>query len=225
MFRWFIVCFLVLFTQPVAAGRQSCRLNYLAFDTEHLQCLKNNIAVKSIAVNLKEIAATKRTCPKCVEAFPGASSFSHLLVRGYLALAMEQNGFGGYTISVVFQNDPHIFRLWLYPIESETFQIRNMSVDKFSKKDTKLTGQYAKESKYAKYWFPPVDFSPRKIPAKTQKNMGKASMPINQGATSTRARASTADVMPFRQLQAVEIYSGLLPVQYSPIPSLARVHR
>jgi len=172
MLRRLILCFLILFAQHSAAGAQSCRLNYLAFDTEHQECLKNNIAVKSIATNLKEIASTKRTCPKCVEAFPDASSFSHLLGRGYLALAMEQNGFGGYTISVVFRNDPRVFRLWLYPIESETFQIRNMSIDKFSKKDTLLTGQYAKESKYAKYWFPPAGPQPKKLQQRTQKHIG-----------------------------------------------------
>jgi len=135
---------------PAYGTSRQCRLNYFAFDAAHQSCLVRTPEVRSIRRILQKVSEAK--CSKCREAFPDEKKYSGLIERPYLALRMEHNDFGGNTVSVIFKDDPRIFRLWLYPIELDEYQIRAMLPEQLSEQATMQMLKYAKEQKYAKYW-------------------------------------------------------------------------
>ena len=126
--------------------------DYFAFDKEHLACLKQHIAVKSIEKNLNKLKLLKKTCPDCNDPFPDASDFLRLADKNYLALSIKKQPFGGYNVFVLFKNEPQAYRLWLYPIDDGEFQLREIKIREFSKKVTRQMLVYAKERQYSKYW-------------------------------------------------------------------------
>jgi hypothetical protein len=127
-------------------------MDYIAFDTKHLACLSKNPMVSSIEKVFNEISTTKKNCPQCQYLFLGSSYFSNLYNRNYLALGIKKNDFGGYNVFVLFENEPSLFQLWLYPTDNEIYQLREIEVEDLSKHETNKMIQYSKESKYSKYW-------------------------------------------------------------------------
>lgn len=65
---------------------------------------------------------------------------------------MQKNAFGGYSVFVLFENEPSLFQLWLYPTDNEIYQLREIEVENLSKREISKMLQYSRESKYLKYW-------------------------------------------------------------------------
>lgn len=132
---------------------QQCKFNYLAFDEEHLGCLRNQKVVESIEGNLRSISRLKNTCPTYREPFPNAFKFAHLLNgKSYLSLSIDRHPLGGYIINTLFDKEPHGFTLWLYPIENQEFQLREVEPLRMPTKANRQMLAFAKESRYAQYW-------------------------------------------------------------------------
>lgn len=133
-------------------AHRECQFDYFAFDTEHQACLKQHPAVISIEDNLNRLKSLKKSCKRCAEPFVGASQHLDLCGKNYLALNIEEHPFGGYYIDALVKGKSHAYRFWVYPIETNEFQLRAISILEFSKKFNRQMLEYAKERKYAKYW-------------------------------------------------------------------------
>lgn len=152
-----VKCFQIFFTGLLVStfsfGEDTqCRFDYFAFDVDNLKCLKHHEAVKSIKKNLRDVKNLKKTCSKCEEPFSDAYKHLRLYGKKYLALNIEEHGFGGYTLYVLFDKESHAHKLWVYPIDKNVFQIRDIQILNIPKKATLEMLGFAKESKYAKYW-------------------------------------------------------------------------
>lgn len=123
-----LLCFvLVSSLSGVSFGENiKCRSCLVDFDEQHLGCLKRHVATKSIG-----------------KIYPS---------RRYIVIGIKEQPFGGFSILVLFENEPYAHQLWLYPIDTEEFQLRNIEIQKFSKKFTRQMLEDAKEPKFAKYW-------------------------------------------------------------------------
>lgn len=118
---------LLFFLVPIVnayGGERICHYNYIAFDDEHLSCLKKSPVINGVKANFMHFETLQKTCPKCADAFPDASKYSHLFKRDYLPLCMGLQGFGGYFVYILFRNDPMVYSLWLYEIDEGVFQLR-----------------------------------------------------------------------------------------------------
>ena len=142
------------FTQAsFAFGKAStCRFHYFAFDVDHLACLQQMAAVKSIGENFQRVDALKRTCQECRDLFPESSNFIGKFHSDYLPIAVDRQEFGGNVVKVIFRNDPLIYRLWLYPVEGDHFQLRSVTSEKIAPLPAKQMLEYANEELFAKFW-------------------------------------------------------------------------
>lgn len=129
-----------------------CLEHPIMLEKKHLECLKNSKVAQSIRINFDSILVRRRTCRECAEAIPREANFSPLYDLDYLMMKAEPNGFGGYWAHIIFKESPtRIYRLWLYPIDENTFQLRDIGTiiptAKIKKTMTTLSG-----TKYSKYW-------------------------------------------------------------------------
>ena len=144
---------LMSFLSCVSFGKNSeCHFRLVDFNKQHLACLKQHIAIKSIGENLSRLRALKENCPDCKDPFPYASIFLDLADGRYLAMGIQEQPFGGFSVLVLFENKPYAHQLWLYPIDTGEFQLRNIEIQKFSKKFTQQMLKDAKDPRFAKYW-------------------------------------------------------------------------
>ena len=144
---------LISFLSCVSFGENSkCHSRLVDFNKKHLACLKQHIATMNIGKNLSQLRALKKNCQDCKDPFPYASNFLDLADRRYLAIGIMEQPFGGFSILVLFENEPYAHQLWLYPIDAWEFQLRDVEIQKFSKKFTQQMLKDAKEPRFAKYW-------------------------------------------------------------------------
>ena len=115
---------LISFLSCVSFGENSeCRFRLVDFNEQHLACLKQHIATRSIGKNLSRLRALKKNCPDCKDPFFHASNFLDLAGRRYLAIGIKEQPFGGFSILVLFESEPYVHQLWLYPIGYERVSI------------------------------------------------------------------------------------------------------
>lgn len=134
------------------AGNRECQFYLVDFNKQHLACLKQHIATKSIGKNLSQLRELKKTCPDCKSPSFQTADFFDLAGKKYLAMGIKEQPLGGFSILVLFENEPHVRQLWLYPIETSKFQLRDVKIIKFSKKFTRQILKDSKDPKYVKYW-------------------------------------------------------------------------
>jgi hypothetical protein len=127
------------------------------FNEQHLGCLSQQIAIRSIGKNLLQLREQKRNCPNCIMLSFQATDFLSLAGKKYLAIGIQEQPFGGLIVLVLFENESHARQLWLYPIEAEEFQLRDVKIVKFAKKFTNQMLKDSKDSKFEKYWQNPFN--------------------------------------------------------------------
>ena len=144
---------LILVPGAFSFGENSeCRFRLVDFNKQHLACLKQHVAIRSIEKNLSRLKALKKDCPDCKDPFFHASNFLDLAGRRYLAIGVMEQPFGGFSVLVLFENEPYAHQLLLYPTDTGEFQLRDVKIQKFSKKFKQKMLKDAKDPRFAKYW-------------------------------------------------------------------------
>ena len=148
------IIFLFFFSGVSAVDRHDirCRHDYIAFDVGHLECLQNSPLVKNVTTIFQQIAMMKKSCPDCKRSLLETSKLTHLLGRNTLALGIKSHDFGGFTVSMLFKNEPFLFDLWLYPTDKDEFHLREIKIHKLSKKSTQQLLNYAQDPQFSKFW-------------------------------------------------------------------------
>lgn len=107
---------------------------------------------QAIRENFDKILGRRKTCRECAETIPRETNFSPLYKLDYFLVRAEPNDFGGYWAHIIFKESPtRIYRLWLYPIDKNIFQLRNIETIvpnvEIKKTMAKLSG-----SEYSQFW-------------------------------------------------------------------------
>ncbi|MBN1115444.1 MAG: hypothetical protein JXA66_08890 [Oligoflexia bacterium] len=144
----FLIFFFV-YSEPAIPSNQECKFNEIEFSENHFMCLKSHVATKSIRKNLVEYKSLRKECPECREPFMNANKYSYLYDQNYMSLAISVQGFGGYYLYVIFNNDSHVYQLWLYPIDDGNYQLREISREM---ERSKISGKLNELNKFTDYW-------------------------------------------------------------------------
>ncbi len=111
--------------------------------------------MQSLDNGLRELRLSEASCSKnreCRRPFPGAGEFELKDDQDFLVLGIEDNSFGGSSLTVILRKDPHIYRVWVYAVETGTFVIRGIQQQTLSKDASAKLLKYSGDPAYAKYW-------------------------------------------------------------------------
>lgn len=149
LFKFIFLSF--AFSISIYAKHKPCPLEQIAFDEKHLACLKQTALIKSIGKNFLTFEERKN-CPACAEPWPAAARYSEVYQRDYLPVGVFLNDMGGYFVAVMFKNDPSLYRLWLYEIDKNDFQLRAFEPIEPTTKEKQKMKEVTQNKLYAKYW-------------------------------------------------------------------------
>lgn len=87
---------------------------------------KNSPEAPAIQQSLDALLQPRRNYPRVTEPFKGASKYTSIFRKPFLLLETEPHDFGGFFALVVFRNYPKAFRLWIYEIDKNEFEVREV---------------------------------------------------------------------------------------------------
>lgn len=94
---------------------------------------------------------TRHTCPECPLGVLDGEKFFDLYAKKFLVIGLSPNSFGGVWAIIAVEGEPRkAFRLWLYDIGDEEYDLRNIEeLPEFLEEE--LTGQL-RSPEYHRYW-------------------------------------------------------------------------
>lgn len=126
-------------------------------EKKYLACLRNSKVAQAIRAGFNKILVRRQKCKKCADSFPGETNFSPLYNLNFLMMKVESNDFGGYWAHIIFKESPtRIYKLWFYPIEETTFQLRDIRTFVPSAETKEIMAKLS-GTKYSQYWITPAD--------------------------------------------------------------------
>ncbi len=137
-----LVTFFICGTSSSVLGKQnvtSCIGQPTSVEKKYLTCLRDSASAHEIRRNFNKIQEKRHECKKCAESFPGESNFISIYDRKFLVLDMNHNPFGGYSAHIIFNEGRNrLYRVWLYPVEEDEFQIRELEPVAPNKKNVRI---------------------------------------------------------------------------------------
>ena len=98
----------------------------ISLQIESLTRWRNSSEALAIQQGLSAMLKPRRNYPRIAEPFVLSKQYIPLYGKPFLTLDTELNDFGGFFALVVFKDYPKVFRLWLYEIDKNVFEIREM---------------------------------------------------------------------------------------------------
>ena len=108
---------------------EDCVPGLIEMTDKHLSCLGNKPVSNSLALGLKQQISRRKNCPKCKRSILGGESYSEIFVQKHMPIAVSSNPFGGNNLFVIFRDSTLLYKFWLYEIEKNNFQIREVSAE------------------------------------------------------------------------------------------------
>lgn len=119
--------FLSMMECSFAISAPSCLNQPIADDIDYLKCLKNNVVTRSTKNHFRWLIEKRNQCPECAPFFPREKNFAPLFGLRFLVLKIADADFGGYALWVMYHESlTRIYRLWIYPIDGGTYQVREI---------------------------------------------------------------------------------------------------
>jgi len=87
---------------------------------------KNSPESSAIQQSLGAILRPRANYLRSLESLKEIKQYVPLFQRPFLLLEAEPNGFGGFFALVVFKNHPKVFSLWIYEIDKNVFELREI---------------------------------------------------------------------------------------------------
>lgn len=88
---------------------------------------KNSPEAPAVQQSLNAILKPRQNYPRSLVSLREIKQYFSLFQRPFLLLEAEPNGFGGFFVLVVFKDDPRVFSLWIYEIDKNVFELREMT--------------------------------------------------------------------------------------------------
>ena len=98
----------------------------ISLQIENLTKWKNSPEAVAIRQGIKAMLQPRPNYPRVAEPFEGAKLYAPLYGKPFLTLEAKPGDFGGFFALIVFRDHPKVFRLWLYEIDKNVFEIREM---------------------------------------------------------------------------------------------------
>jgi len=104
-----------------------------------------------IRKNFDQTIQTHKTCSECALGILDGDKFINIYAKKFIVLSLSPNSFGGYWAFIAVEGElKHTFRLWLYDIDSNEYDLR--SVEELSNSlDEEFISQLRNPA-YRAYW-------------------------------------------------------------------------
>lgn len=145
------ICFVVLSLSAQLCGAASEKP--ISLQIENLSRWKNASEASAIRKSLHAVLKPHPDHPQSAKLLKILKMNSSLIERPFLLLDVESNDFGGFFGLVVFKNHPHLLRLWVYEIDKNVFEVRD--IEQLSVKLSKTIMDELKDSRITPFWLTP----------------------------------------------------------------------
>ncbi len=116
-----------------------------------LEEIYDTLIPAEIRRNFDEYLHVRETCPECAQQVLDAEEYLDIYDKKFLVIGFYPNSFGGVWAVIAVENDPlRAFRLWLYDINPNVYDLRSV---------TELKGSFDEEamkklcsSTYSHFW-------------------------------------------------------------------------
>jgi len=101
--------------------------------------------------NFDEYIHARETCPECEQGVINGEKFINIYTKKFLVIGLEPNSFGGVWAIIAVEGElRQVFRLWLYDIGHDAYDLRSVA---------ELTGSFDEEfadelcgPEYSHFW-------------------------------------------------------------------------
>lgn len=119
------ICIIVLSFSAQLQGANSERP--ISLQVENLAHWRNSSKASEIQQSLGAILKPRRNYPRSLESLKEIKQYSSLFQQPFMLLEVEANEFGGFFALIVFKSYPKVFRLWVYEVDKNLFELRMMT--------------------------------------------------------------------------------------------------
>lgn len=99
----------------------------ISLQIENLSQWRNSSKATAIQQSLGAILKPRQNYPRSLESLKEIKQYNLLIQQPFLLLEAEPNVYGGFFALIVFQNHPKVFRLWVYEVDKNVFELRMMT--------------------------------------------------------------------------------------------------
>lgn len=98
----------------------------ISLQIKNLTRWKSSPEAPAIQQGLGALLKPRQNDLRITKPFKGMKEYTSIFKTPFLLLEAEPNGFGGFFALVVFKNYPKVLRLWVYEIDKNVFEIREI---------------------------------------------------------------------------------------------------
>jgi hypothetical protein len=98
----------------------------ISLQIESLTRWRNSLETPAIQQSLNAILKPRQNYLRSLESLKEIEQYAPLFPKPFLLLEAAPNDFGGFFALVVFKNHPKVFRLWVYEIDKNVFEFREI---------------------------------------------------------------------------------------------------
>lgn len=99
----------------------------ISLQIENLTRWKNSPEAPAIQQSLGAILKPRPNYPRYKEFLEEMKQYASIFRKPFLLLESEPNDFGGFFTLVVFKGHPKVFSLWVYEIDKNVFEVREVT--------------------------------------------------------------------------------------------------
>lgn len=98
----------------------------ISLQIKNLTRWKNSPEASAIQQSLDALLKPRQNDLRITKPFKGMKQYTSIFKTPFLLLESEPNGLGGFFALVVFKNHPKVLRFWVYEIDKNVFEIREI---------------------------------------------------------------------------------------------------
>jgi len=99
----------------------------ISLQIKNLTRLKKSYEAPAIQQSLGAILKPRQDYPRFEDFLKEMKQYHSIFKKPFLLLEAEPNGFGGFFALVVFKGHPKVFSLWVYEIDKNIFEVREVT--------------------------------------------------------------------------------------------------
>jgi len=99
----------------------------ISLQIKNLTRWKRSHEAPAIQQSLGAILKPRENYPRSLESLKEIKQYSSLYQKPFLLLEAEPNDFGGFFALIVFKGHPKVFSLWVYEIDINVFEVREVT--------------------------------------------------------------------------------------------------
>lgn len=148
-----LVTMSVVFYAEVLAANSHQFEKPISLQIENLSRWKNSPEALAIQQSLRALIKPRQEYSRYEEPFENFKRYHHLYKTPFLVLDAEDGHFGGFFALIVFKDFPKVLSLWVYEIDRNVFEIREVEPLKVTL--NKIIMDELKDKRIVPFWMTP----------------------------------------------------------------------